>query len=284
MNPIVGPRYWKKGEDYDLCETEFLKLNPEERTDYVKIDSPDSQLAKDAEASVSKLFAGPGMKFVSDATISDGSKVPAGKPLRKTWCVGSSTGWPAGVTLRCLDSSGPYVGLFESVPPVPAQCRADLSITLMAPADSGQHVRTFWGLQDKNGRSFGDTLFADFVTIDDTEIAATDAKPIKKINNQSGGGGCADKVESKSDDTDTDTDGKSVSAAATGDSIEAIPDSKGPGQADKLQLILAAIDAAPEERRAKFADLLYTALVANDYEPVLAALASDGIVVDKCFQ
>merc|ERR1719160_1663007 len=119
----------------------------------------------------------------------------------------------------------------------------------MAPADSAQYVRTLWGLQDKNGHRFGDIIFADFVTIDDTDITATDNKPIK-VKTQSGGGGCSDKIESKSDDTDTDTDtgGKSVSAAATEDSIEAIPDSKGPGQADKLQLILAAIDAAPEER------------------------------------
>jgi len=38
MNPIVGKRYTKKGENYDLCEAEFNKLSPEEQAKFKCID------------------------------------------------------------------------------------------------------------------------------------------------------------------------------------------------------------------------------------------------------
>ena len=37
---IVGMRYHKKGEDYDLCEAEFTKLGAEEQAQYEKISRP----------------------------------------------------------------------------------------------------------------------------------------------------------------------------------------------------------------------------------------------------
>jgi len=36
----VGPRYNLKGHNYDLCEAEFLKLEPAEQANFVKIDPP----------------------------------------------------------------------------------------------------------------------------------------------------------------------------------------------------------------------------------------------------
>merc|ERR1719158_2416634 len=39
-SPIVGVRYHKIGIDYDLCESEFLKLSAEEQTLYEKIEQP----------------------------------------------------------------------------------------------------------------------------------------------------------------------------------------------------------------------------------------------------
>ena len=37
MFPIVGMRYNKKDEDYDVCEAEYLKLTEEEKALYVAI-------------------------------------------------------------------------------------------------------------------------------------------------------------------------------------------------------------------------------------------------------
>jgi len=38
MDPIIGPRFNKKGADYDLCEAEFAKLDESEKVGYVRID------------------------------------------------------------------------------------------------------------------------------------------------------------------------------------------------------------------------------------------------------
>jgi len=40
MHPIIGPRYHKIGEDFDLCEEEFLKLSKSEKLRFEKIDEP----------------------------------------------------------------------------------------------------------------------------------------------------------------------------------------------------------------------------------------------------
>jgi hypothetical protein len=38
IRPIVGPRYHKRGTNYDLCEAEFLKLEKDDQTVFEKID------------------------------------------------------------------------------------------------------------------------------------------------------------------------------------------------------------------------------------------------------
>merc|ERR1711939_190193 len=40
MHPIVGVRFKKKGQDYDLCQCEFQKLSPEEQAVYEAIETP----------------------------------------------------------------------------------------------------------------------------------------------------------------------------------------------------------------------------------------------------
>lgn len=40
MFPLVGSRYHKKGQDFDLCEAEFLKLPDEEKAFFERIDRP----------------------------------------------------------------------------------------------------------------------------------------------------------------------------------------------------------------------------------------------------
>jgi len=43
-HPIVGPRFHKTGEDYDLCEAEFKKLSLNEKASYDRIDQPRHQM------------------------------------------------------------------------------------------------------------------------------------------------------------------------------------------------------------------------------------------------
>jgi hypothetical protein len=43
MHPIVGPRFNKKGLDFDLCEAEYIKLGEAEKGNYIRIDHPKAQ-------------------------------------------------------------------------------------------------------------------------------------------------------------------------------------------------------------------------------------------------
>jgi hypothetical protein len=45
MCPIVGVRYKKRGENYDLCETAFEKLSEEERSAFIRIPQPGCEAA-----------------------------------------------------------------------------------------------------------------------------------------------------------------------------------------------------------------------------------------------
>jgi len=46
MHPIVGVRFNKKGEDYDLCEAEFNKLSAEEQQLYERIETPRKRITR----------------------------------------------------------------------------------------------------------------------------------------------------------------------------------------------------------------------------------------------
>ena len=49
MNPIVGIRYKKRGEDYDLCEAEYSKLADAEKQAFERIDSPQARKQHDGQ-------------------------------------------------------------------------------------------------------------------------------------------------------------------------------------------------------------------------------------------
>jgi len=103
----------------------------------------------------------PHMKFLCDVTIPAGETVQSGEKIRKTWQVCTNTGW-SGLTLRCLDVDGPYVGLFEAVPDVPGGSRADLSVTLTVPQAEGgsKSIQSKWALVNTTtGEQIGDNLW-----------------------------------------------------------------------------------------------------------------------------
>jgi len=103
----------------------------------------------------------PHMKFLCDVTIPAGETVQSGEKIRKTWQVCTNTGW-SGLTLRCLDVDGPYVGLSEAVPDVPGGSRADLSVTLTVPQAEGgsKSIQSKWALVNTTtGEQIGDNLW-----------------------------------------------------------------------------------------------------------------------------
>ena len=44
QHPLLGPRFHKRGENFDLCEAEFNKLTPEQQQAYERIDKPRHQM------------------------------------------------------------------------------------------------------------------------------------------------------------------------------------------------------------------------------------------------
>merc|ERR1712157_318111 len=60
MRPIVGVRYKKKGEDYDLCESEFLKIPEAAKQAFQRIDWPGAT-PSDAVASTSTVASTSGI-------------------------------------------------------------------------------------------------------------------------------------------------------------------------------------------------------------------------------
>jgi hypothetical protein len=113
----------------------------------------------------------PTVKFERDLTIPNGSHLATGKPFVKTWLVSTPTGWSSGTVLRCLDMWSAFTGLKQAVPSVPAGSQAEMSITLMAPADVG-HYRSYWALAGPDGRQFGDVLFVNFNAVAEADSGA----------------------------------------------------------------------------------------------------------------
>ena len=170
----------------------------------------------------------PDMTFVADVTVPDGSVVELMSQVRKTWHVRSERGWGLGNTLRCLDSDGPYAGLAEDVPSVPAGAEADLSISLTAPAqtDGVSAHRSYWGLVDAQGKRFGDQLWVDFVprhseNFDLDALLEEACEPLKNGDADADdvGGGQKEEAEAKESESESEKKEEEEKAKAKADGV-----------------------------------------------------------------
>ena len=98
--------------------------------------------------------------FIFDLTLPDGAVVSPGQALVKTWRVrntGTST-WGPGYQLAFI--GGEHMGApgAVDVPSTGPDQEVDLSINLIAPAASGEHIG-YWQLRNPNGTYFGDKLW-----------------------------------------------------------------------------------------------------------------------------
>jgi len=209
------------------------------------------------------------MSFVDDVTIPDGSVVEPRSQLRKTWHVRSESGWGHGNTLRCLDESGPYKGLSEKVPAVPAGAAADLSITLAAPeaTDGTSAVRSYWGLVNANGKRFGDQLWVDFVPRAGAVGRLSEAD-VDAILEQA-----APESISESDDSDTDSNGGEKEAEAKEDDASAAQPPIQLQPAEILQQVLKVVETLSGGQQAAMNNKLFQALATGDVSAVVKALA-----------
>jgi len=158
QHPLVGVRYHKIGHNYDLNQTEFSKLSPNEQRKYEIISRPGATPVPVAKVAA-KL---PECTFVRDVTIPDGQVVPAGAKFKKTWLVKTgANGWPAGCTLAHI--SGDKMGATRiAFGPQTPNALVPISVDFTAPSRPGK-VTSKWQVAGPDGKRFGHHLWSTVV-------------------------------------------------------------------------------------------------------------------------
>jgi hypothetical protein len=119
----------------------------------------DSQLS-DSELPSPTSACVPGLAFIEDLTIPDGSLVSPGESLDKRWRVENigSCNWDASFSVRLI--AGPELGMLTDQALFPARSGSPATIRALftAPSEPGTY-RSAWQAHDPLGQPFGDPFF-----------------------------------------------------------------------------------------------------------------------------
>lgn len=98
--------------------------------------------------------------FLQDVTVPDGTVINPGTPFTKTWRMKntSSCDWGEGFTIAFVGDTPMHPTGSAPVPPTPSNAFVDISVTLIAPTQSGVYTST-WRLKDPNNQFFGNRVF-----------------------------------------------------------------------------------------------------------------------------
>ncbi len=106
----------------------------------------------------------PGLTFIEDITIPDGTIVNQGEILDKRWSVenSGSCNWDHRFSLRLI--AGPPMSAQNEYALFPARSGTQVTIQILftAPQESGTH-RSAWQAYDPQGNLFGDPIFIEVV-------------------------------------------------------------------------------------------------------------------------
>jgi hypothetical protein len=193
QNPIVGPRFHKRGENYDICQAAFEQLSAEEQAKFIRLDNVtkivdwvpvvvrhvDKQPQEEEKERV--------VTFVRDVTIPDGTAVTPGQFFVKSWELEAPAGLPAGTQIGCEDApnstplrceQAKYVSVNGGRPIPSGNFTVSVPMKVMSsqPCESGvgTTVRSFWRLCDAEGHWFGPRVWVE-VTPTAAAAAATAA-------------------------------------------------------------------------------------------------------------
>merc|ERR1712054_224045 len=167
MFPIVGVRYKKIGENYDLCQTEYYKLSHAARQQFVRIDRPKSVYCDAGTGSPYRhhqphqVTIGKPQARVIVSTHNSASSVGAATPFSKTWRVRNTgaTPWPADTAL--VHVGGDCFKLSSvSVPAAAPGEEVEIVAHFLAPAQEGRYV-SYWRLA--SGAKFGQRLWLEAI-------------------------------------------------------------------------------------------------------------------------
>lgn len=106
----------------------------------------------------------PGLAFLSDITIPDGTIVEPGETLDKRWLVENSgtCNWDHRFSLRLIAGLNMGVETEMSLFPARSGTQSEVRIQFTAPPDPGAY-RSAWQAQDPQGNFFGDPIFIEVV-------------------------------------------------------------------------------------------------------------------------
>ena len=108
----------------------------------------------------------PGLAFLDDVTIPDGTIVSPGEVLDKRWLVenNGSCNWNEQFGLQLI--AGPEMGTSSEQALFPARSgtQAEIRIVFTSPGEPGSY-RSAWQAQDPQGNLFGDPIFIEIVVI-----------------------------------------------------------------------------------------------------------------------
>ena len=169
--PLVGKRYHKIGQNYDLNETEFKKLSNDEQEKYELIAFPGARPVP--------VVTAPDCVFVRDVTVPDNAVIPCGKRFNKVWLVKTgAAGWPAGCTLTHVAGdkmSAPADRI--SLGAQDAHKLVEVSLSLVAPTGNGK-TTSKWRIAGPDGKFFGHTLWATIITNPAAKGEKPEAAPV----------------------------------------------------------------------------------------------------------
>lgn len=102
----------------------------------------------------------PNVRFISDVTIPDDSRLVVDTPFTKTWRVQNTGGvsWGDGFTLRHVAGQPLGAEARQPLPPAQPNDVVDISVELVAPPALGV-VFSDWRLHDADGAPFGDVVY-----------------------------------------------------------------------------------------------------------------------------
>jgi len=124
------------------------------------------------------------MRFVKDVTYPDGSFTAPGAVMVKTWRLRNDgvCDWPKDVQL--VSAGGDELsraGAAAAFGPLAEGEEVDLSVAVVAPSKEGRYV-SYYRLQTKEGRNFGQRLWVDFVVAPD--VSSPDAEQKNHVTEQ----------------------------------------------------------------------------------------------------
>jgi hypothetical protein len=198
MNPIVGPRWTKRNENYDLCDAEFQKLSPVEKQDYdcIRVSNQMPQPAhrpfkwqkkpktnksgyryNENRGHHSRIWRTKAdaarAHFVKDLTVNDRASKNPNESFEKAWVMrAGKCGVPAGSMLVFVGGSplgAQQLRIPVQGPIIPGESFV-LKAQLVAPEKVG-HYRSFWRLQTAMGRRFGPRIWADIMVAEPLQQA-----------------------------------------------------------------------------------------------------------------